>query len=218
MLIAGIDEAGRGPCLGPMVLAVTTIQKKDEEKLIGLGVKDSKQLSLGERQRQFSEIKKLVEEFNFVKVDAAEIDCLMDRKSLNEVEAMRIGYLLTYLKRKPDAIYVDSPDIIAGNFAKRIRKYISFDCIIKTEHKADENFPIVSAASIIAKVERDNEIERLSRTYGNIGSGYPSDEITIKFIKDYLQQYNSLPPIVRKNWLTSQRLLDEKYQKKLVDW
>ncbi len=217
MLIAGIDEAGRGPCLGPMVLAVTSIEKSNEEKLIELGVKDSKLLSPKERQRQYSEIKKLVKEFFLTKITAEEIDSLRDRKSLNEVEAMRAGFLLNSLKRKPEVIYVDSPDILSENFGKRIKKYISFDAIIKSEHKADVNYPIVSAASVIAKVERDREIEMLSKKYGDIGTGYPGDEDTIKFIKNYLHQFKSLPAIARKSWLTNQRILDERFQKKLFE-
>ena len=218
ILIAGIDEAGRGPCVGPMVIAVSCIEKNNEEKLAEIGVKDSKMLSAGERERQFAEIVKVVREFSFVKVDAAEIDALRDRKSLNEVEAMRIGGLLNGLKTKPELVYVDSPDPISSNFARRIRKYINFETIIKAEHKADANYLIVGAASIIAKVERDNSIRELEKEYGIIGSGYPHDELTITFLKKYLHQYNQLPVIARKSWLTTQRILDSKLQKRITNW
>ena len=143
--------------MGPMVIAVTCIKKNDEEKLSQIGVKDSKILSEKERERQFAEIVQVVSEFSFVRIDAAEIDELRDRKSLNEVEAMRIGQLLNGLKTKPDQVYVDSPDPISSNFAKRIRKYINFDPIIKAEHKADVNYLIVGAASISAASIFTNE-------------------------------------------------------------
>ena len=217
MLIAGIDEAGRGPCLGPMVLAVTTIEKKDEEELLKIGVKDSKQLSAKERERQFKLITKVANEFASSHIKAEEIDSLRDFKSLNEIEAMRIGSLLNNLQEKPSIVYIDSPDIIQGNFGKRIKKYVSYDLILVTEHKADVNYPIVSAASIIAKVERDNAIEELAKKYGNIGSGYPHDEDTINFLKKWLKSHKDLPDCARKSWITSQALLNDKYQKKIFE-
>ncbi|HLC79087.1 MAG TPA: ribonuclease HII [archaeon] len=215
MLIAGIDEAGRGPCMGPLVMAITLIDKKDEQKLIELGVKDSKMLSVKERERQEPQIKKIVKEYKSVHIGAEQIDELMKRKSLNEIEAMHAADLLNALSTKPDVVYVDSPDTVAIEFAKRIEKYISFKTKIVSEHKADVNYPIVSAASVIAKVERDGEIKKISAQFGQIGSGYPADEITIKFLKNYLLQNNDLPKFVRKSWQTISDLQEEKFQKKL---
>jgi ribonuclease HII len=215
MIIAGIDEAGRGPCIGPLVMAIACIQKKNEEKLNEIGVKDSKLLASKERQRQFGLIKKTVSEFGITKLSSQEIDELRDRKSLNELEAMRAAALLNNLKTKPDIVYVDSPDTIMAAFGERIRKYLSFDTIIKSEHKADLNYPIVSAASIIAKVERDNEIKSYAKEFGELGTGYSSDERTIVFLKKYVEEFNELPQIARKSWCTSQKILDEKFQKKL---
>ena len=218
MLIAGIDEAGRGPCVGPLVMAVTCIEKKNEQSLFDLGVRDSKLILKKKREDFFPKIKKLVTEYNISKITATKLDVLMIRKSLNEIEAMMAGELLNSLKKKPDLVYVDSPDTLEANFAVRIKKYISFDTIIKAEHKADINYPVVSAASIIAKVTRDKEIEKLEKTYGKIGSGYSHDERTITFLKKYLHENNSLPNIVRKSWVTTQNILKEKYQKKIVNW
>src|SRR3989344_1715107 len=215
MLIAGIDEAGRGPCMGPLVMAITLIDKKDEQKLIELGVKDSKMLSVKERERQEPQIKKIVKEYKSVHIGAEQINELMKRKSLNEIEAMHAADLLNALSTKPDVVYVDSPDTVAIEFAKRIEKYISFKTKIVSEHKADVNYPIVSAASVIAKVERDGEIKKISAQFGQIGSGYPADEITIKFLKNYLLQNNDLPKFVRKSWQTISDLQEEKFQKKL---
>src|SRR3989344_2166030 len=107
MIIAGVDEAGRGPCVGPMVLAVACIEKKNEEQLSKIGVKDSKLLSPKQRDRLYKQIAGILTESFSTKVQANEIDSLRDRKSLNEVEAMRIGFILNSLKVKPDVVYVD---------------------------------------------------------------------------------------------------------------
>ncbi len=215
MLIAGVDEAGRGPCLGPMVLSIATIEKSEEEVLREIGVRDSKLLTVEQRLEQIVQIKPALKEFHSTAVEAHEIDSLRDKISLNEIEAMRVGVLLNRLKKKPDIVYVDSPDIIQENFGKRIRKYISFDTILKTEHKADINYPIVSAASIIAKVERDKRIEKLSKKFGKIGSGYSHDEVTVSFLKDFISKNKCLPEIARKSWITSQRMLESEFQTSL---
>lgn len=215
MLIAGIDEAGRGSCLGPLVIAIALIEKKDEEKLIESGVKDSKLLTARQRNEMLAEIKRSVKEFSFTAVFPEELDLLMDRKSLNEIEAMRMGLLLNNLESKPAVVYVDAVDPIQENFSKRLKKYTSFKTIIKSEHKADERHPIVSAASIIAKVQRDLEIKKLEEEFGQLGSGYSHDEKTIAFIKKYLKQHKKLPSIARRSWDTSQKLLNERFQRKL---
>ncbi|MBS3063373.1 MAG: ribonuclease HII [Candidatus Diapherotrites archaeon] len=218
MLIAGIDEAGRGPAIGPMVLAVASIEKGDEERLVEMGVTDSKLLSPAKREAFYPQIKALCRETLSTQIAAQEIDELRERQSLNEIEAMRIGWLLNNLHVKPDVVYVDAPDVIQENFGKRIERYCDFSVKIVSEHKADLNYPICGAASVIAKVERDEEIKKLAKTYGEMGSGYPHDEVTIRFIKNWLQQNNKLPDFVRKSWDTNQRLLNERFQKKLHSW
>ncbi|MFH0954545.1 MAG: ribonuclease HII [Candidatus Micrarchaeota archaeon] len=215
MIIAGVDEAGRGPVLGPMVLAVCTIDKNREEELIELGVKDSKQLTQAERERQFPKIKEIAAEFLTCHIHPAELDKLMNRKSLNEIEAMKIGFLLNSLKTKPELVIIDSPDTIAENFGKRIQKYLNFETKLKCEHKADVNYPIVSAASVLAKVERDLEIKKLSAIHGKIGSGYSHDPDTRKFLEEYIQKNEFPPEFCRKQWMTTQNMLDAKKQQKL---
>lgn len=215
MLIAGIDEAGRGPCLGPLVLAIAMVEKSDEEKLTSLGVKDSKQLSAQERERQFPRIKRITRESHCIHISPQEIDELMTRRSLNEIEAMYAARLIDMLGEKPEVIFVDSPDVVMSEFAKRIKKYTSCASRIVSEHKADQNYPVVSAASVIAKVERDGVIKKIAQEYGELGSGYPGDEATIMFLKKYLLQHSVLPPFVRKSWQTIGALESERFQKKL---
>jgi len=218
MLIAGVDEAGRGPAIGPMVLSIATIEKKEEERLKKLGVKDSKLLNEKERQRQRKELPSILKEYKTVHIKAREIDTLRDRKSLNEIEAMRVGYLLNKLETKPDIAYVDSPDPIAKNFGERIKKYISFDLKIQAEHKADITYPIVSAASIIAKTSRDAAIKRLCKKHGDMGSGYPHDPNTIAFLCNWVKKNKSLPDFARKSWETNKNIFNNEFQKKLQDY
>jgi len=218
MLVAGIDEAGRGPAIGPMVLAVACIEKRDEERLLELKVDDSKKIAPDVRKELFSSLQKILSEIGFAEVSAQEIDSLRDRKSLNEIEAMRIGYLLNNLKQKPEIVFIDACDTKQENFGKRVKKYLAFDTIIKSEHKADEKYPVVSAASILAKVQRDAAIEELRKKHGDVGSGYSHDPITIKFLNAWLQKNNSLPEFARKSWETNIKMLDKKFQKKLEEW
>jgi len=216
MLIAGIDEAGRGPCIGPLVMAVTSIDKEKEHELINLGVKDSKLLSEKQREKFAKEIKTIVHEYALISISAKEIDTLRIHKSLNEIEAMKAAKLLINSKSTPDVVYVDSPDTVMAEFGKRIQNYLSFKTKIVSEHKADFNYPICSAASILAKVERDRAIKKLAKEFGPMGSGYPGDENTIKFLRNYLLQNNTMPEFARKSWQTIANLESERFQKKII--
>jgi len=199
-----------------MVMAVAVIEKSREAELLELGVKDSKLLSEKERNRQLPEIKKIAREFASVHISPKELDMHMARYSLNEIEAMKAAHLLNMLKEKPEVVYIDSPDTVQSNFAVRIKRYLDFDAILRAEHRADMNYPVVSAASVIAKVERDREIAKLAKKHGEIGSGYSHDEVTIKFIERHLKEHGKLPDFVRKAWETNKRLLNERLQTKLV--
>jgi len=218
IFIAGIDEAGRGPILGPLVIAGVLANKEQEEMLIEMGVKDSKELKPATRKKLAEKIKKTVEAYSIIKITASELNELMPRKSLNEIEAMKTAQILDELKPKPDIAIVDAPDIIEENYAKRIRKYLCASVVIKSEHFADSKYPIVGAASILAKVERDAEIDELKKEFGNIGSGYWHDEDTKNFVEAYIKSYNKLPPFARIYWEPSVRMLNEKRQKKLLDF
>lgn len=218
MLIAGVDEAGRGPAIGPMVLAVAVVSSEKEDVLHELGARDSKLIPEPERERLYPLMKQNLSAFATYHLSAPEMDALMERDSLNEIEAMKIGSLLNDLPEKPELVYVDSPDPVASNFARRIENYISYKPKIIAEHKADVNYPIVSAASILAKVERDDVIKKIQAQYdsfGDIGSGYSHDERTITFLKKYLSMHQVLPDCARQKWGTNVRLMDARYQTKL---
>ncbi|MCX6803369.1 MAG: ribonuclease HII [Candidatus Diapherotrites archaeon] len=212
MLIAGIDEAGRGPCFGPMVITLAVCDKSVEKELKKMGVKDSKLLLPNKRKSLIEDIKKMIVEEKTSIIKPLKINDLMAQYSLNEIEAMEIGELINSLKETPEIVYIDSPDAVKGAFEKRIRKYLNKErqkIKIIAENKADVNYVIVGAASIIAKVTRDDSIEELAEKYGDFGSGYPSDPKTKKYLKEYVSEHKKLPPFSRIFWSTCTKALEE---------
>ncbi|MHA1594508.1 MAG: ribonuclease HII [Candidatus Baldrarchaeia archaeon] len=210
MYIAGIDEAGRGPVIGPMVIAGVLITEEDLGKLAKLNVRDSKMLSRSRRIKLAEEILRIAKNVKIIEVSPSEIDNAKGRGiSLNVLEAMKIAEIIISLK--PDIIYVDSPDIFPDRFAETVKSFLPNELkevTIVSEHKADAKFQIVSAASIVAKVHRDRIITRLKVKYGDFGSGYPSDWRTIRFLQNYVKQYHDVPDIVRKSWKTVRKILE----------
>jgi len=219
MLIAGIDEAGRGPCFGPMTITIAVAKKEKEAELKEMGVKDSKMILANKRKALIEGIRNVLHEEKTVVIEPLELNDLMAKESLNEIEALKIAQLINELSQNPDVIYVDSPDAIKGAFEKRIRKYLDTSrqkIKIVAENKADANYVIVGAASIIAKVTRDEEIEKLCEKFGDFGSGYPSDPKTKKFLADYVEKHKKLPPFSRIFWSTCTNALDKIGQQKLI--
>jgi len=208
MLIAGVDDAGRGAIIGPLVIAGVLLDEKDLPKLVELRVKDSKLLSPKRREELAVAIKKLVPKYHVEKLLPAQIDEVVNTRrklhKLNRLEAKTMAKVIETLK--PDVAYVDASDVLEKRFGEHIQEYLPFKVRIISEHKADRNYPIVSAASIIAKVERDKAITELSAKFGEIGCGYPTDPATIQFLEEWLRQYGSYPGFVRKSWKPAKRL------------
>jgi len=192
---AGIDEAGKGCVIGPLVIACVACDS--EEYLKSLGVRDSKKLSQKKREELAEKIRK-VAKIEVLKIPAEILDELMEKKTINEI--LKEGYAELINRLKPDVVYVDSPDVKPERLASQLKEMTSVEVI--AEHKADEKYPLVSSASIIAKVEREKEVEALKKIYGDFGSGYASDPRTVAF----LRQLKELPPFVRKRWKTVERL------------
>ncbi|MBN2102082.1 MAG: ribonuclease HII [Candidatus Aenigmarchaeota archaeon] len=217
-IIAGIDEAGRGPVLGPMSIAGVSIRKADEKKLIEIGVKDSKDLTPKKREELAKKIEKIAKDIFVINVAPCRIDnyLLYQKLSLNEVEIIRfadIGDLL-----RSDKLYVDSPEVKTDKFANKLKAKMEYkNTEITAENKADSKYPVVSAASIIAKVARDAEMEKLRKEFGVRGSGYPSDEETISWMKEYLDKNGKFPEkgLVRFSWDTTKKMLAERKQSRL---
>jgi ribonuclease HII len=201
-MICGIDEAGRGPVIGPLVVAGVLLDEKEIKALVELRVRDSKLLSPKMRRSLYKEINKLAT-CNTIKIPANELDKLMSRHSLNKIEARYFAAIIE--KTSPSKAYIDAADVSCRNFEQMITGKLKFPPQLIVEHKADEKYPIVAAASIVAKVERDREIKRLHKTYGDFGSGYASDEKTQRFLERYFKEHRSFPECVRRRWKTTGR-------------
>ena len=199
MDILGIDEAGRGSVLGPMVIAGVLVPEKMEKVLERMGVKDSKRLTPNRRTILSRKLKKMFP-YEIVVISAREIDDLRAQGvNLNEIEKNAMESIL--LKLKPEKAIVDAVDVKAERFQENLRLDTGLDVI--AEHKADDKYIEVSAASIIAKAERDDYIKEINKEYiksGGIGSGYPSDPTTKEFLSNYT--YDEMPDFVRKSWAT----------------
>ena len=212
MLVAGVDDAGRGAVIGPLVIAGVLVREEDLPRLKELGVKDSKLLSPHRRGVLAVEIRRIVVKFDVVKLSPREIDVVVNsgRKlhKLNYLEAQTMARVIEALS--PDKVYVDASDVLEERFKQHILECMSFKVDIVSEHKADRNYVSVSAASIIAKVERDKEISELAKTLGDFGSGYPSDPRTMKFLKECCEELDEYPDYVRKSWKPAKRVRDGK--------
>ncbi len=202
MRVAGIDEAGRGCVVGPLVVAGLLVKEENLPALVQLGVKDSKLLSAEKREALAPEIIKIAEKYIISKVTPQQIDCAVESKiklqKLNRLEAKTMGEIVMLLE--PDIVYVDAADVLADRFGQHILEASAFKTKIISEHKADRNYPIVSAASIIAKVERDNTIALLRNEYGDFGTGYLADPKTHNFLTEWLKLHADYPDIIRKSW------------------
>lgn len=213
--VLGIDEAGRGAVVGPLIIAGAMFQERDLVKLKALDVRDSKELSPARREELEDKIKDLAVDFVVVSISAHTIDEMRGVKNLNRIE---IDYMADIIKTlKPEKATVDSPEANTEKIKNEILgKLGDLKVEIVSENYADKKYPEVSAASILAKVVRDKSIKGLESRLGTeIGAGYPSDERTIKFLKWVLEKYKGYPEFVRKSWITSQRVRGEKEQKSL---
>lgn len=208
--ICGVDEAGKGPVLGPMVVAAVACI--DPQELASIGVMDSKILSPKRRQALFAMIK---ERFPFTVVirTAADIDHLRQEMTMNEITARAHAEVVRTLGCRE--AFLDACDVNEERYARTVGAFIGHPCKITARHKADQTYPPVSAASIVAKVIRDGLVKEYEEEYGTIGSGYPADPVTIAFLKEYIAVHGHPPVIARTSWATVKNLMKETRQKKL---
>jgi ribonuclease HII len=209
----------KGPVIGPLIIAGVTFE--DDSKLIDYRVKDSKQLSPSRREELAKIIKKIAINYEILVIPAKDIDDMRKIMTLNEIEEN--AFIKIIKKLKPETCYVDSVDVNENRFGRNISESIPFNINIISKHKADEIYPVVSAASIIAKSKREEEVKRISKILEEklnlqMGSGYPADPITQKFFRTWLDRFGNLPPHTRHSWKTSQNILKDKKLKKLDDF
>jgi ribonuclease HII len=215
----GIDEAGRGSIVGPLVICGILIEKEKVRRLAKLGVRDSKLLSPEQRTKLYSEIKELIKAYKVIKVSPKEIDERLEvGTNLNKLEAIKMAELINFLK--PKIAILDCPSTNPKSFLNYLNPYLKHKCKLIAENYADRRFLEVAAASIIAKVERDKEVRKIEKIVGRkLGVGYPHDPYTIKFIQDLFKKGGERARrYVRKSWQTYLRIRREKTQRKLTDF
>jgi len=232
VIIAGVDEAGRGSVLGPLIVAGVSIEDSKIPELVNLGVKDSKLLLPQRRRYLFKKIKELASEVTYEKILPKQIDRVVFRGEplyrLNYLEARAMSSVL--FKLRFDRAFIDCCDTNQARFGQLVSDLVAeregksftvgernplFDKIV-SEHHADRNYPVVSAASIIAKVTRDSYVKRLRKKHGEFGSGYPSDPDTISYLKKVYETSSQFPSITRLSWITIRRLQGEVMEEETV--
>ena len=197
-------------------MVVAGIGVSSEERLSDLGVRDSKLLAPKERERLYTQIRKRCK-IATVTIDAQEIDVIRNEMTMNACVARAHAQVIA--KLSPSRAYVDACDVNCLRYAEMVKAHHLFTgCEIISEHHADEKFIVVSAASIVAKVVRDRAIVKLGKEFGEIGSGYPSDPLTIQWLTGYIREHPSPPPIARRSWKTVGTLLAQKSQRTLLDF
>jgi ribonuclease HII len=199
----GVDEAGKGPVLGPMVAACVA----GPEGALPAGVDDSKRLSPDRRET----LAAAVRDHPAVAVGVARVgsdridDPATDMNSLTVVAHAEAVAAADAAGRG----LADAGDVDADRFARRVTDAGACPdgATVRAEHRADESHPLVAAASVVAKVERDAAVADIAAEYGDVGSGYPSDPTTRAFLRRYVDEHGRLPECARESWQTSRDVL-----------
>ena len=214
---AGVDDAGRGPIIGPLVIGGVVLPRECIKDLLSMGVKDSKLLTPITRTHLAERIRVLATRMSLREIQPKEIDDVVlhggKLRKLNYLEARVMAEVINELR--PSEVYVDASDVNEKRYGEDVRSFLTNELKtikIVSEHHADRNYPPVSAASIIAKVHRDLVIENLHAEYGDFGSGYITDPKTMRFLRDYRRLHDAYPPIVRVSWKTAKEIEDELVQ------
>ncbi len=203
MIVSGVDDAGRGSMLGPLVIAGVSIRHSMLRTLSDLGVRDSKRLSPKRREELYPKIIESAEDYCIARIRPSTIDRSVSKHQLNHLEAKYMAMVIARLGPNPS--YVDSCDVNTERFGNEVSR-LSRNSMVHSHHRADSRFVVVSAASILAKVARDRSIARLRRRH-DLGSGYPSDAKTVRFVREYIAKNNEVPGFVRASWKPVKRLM-----------
>jgi ribonuclease HII len=214
LFLGGIDEAGRGSVLGPLVIAGISFDSTKINELKEMDIIDSKKTSPKKRVLLFEKIFNLCESIFICKINCSTIDKFVNYNRLNKLESKFMTIIADNLHA--NKIIVDSCDVNPFRFQQEIKKnLINKEISIYSFHKADSDNVIVSCASIIAKVTRDNEIVKIQKSLGkDIGSGYPSDPKTIRFIHNEINVKGS-KNYIRFSWKPVKQIINKNIQTKL---
>lgn len=217
--VLGIDEAGRGPVIGSMFIGGFLVDEGDLVELEDLGVKDSKKLSDMKREDIRSELESVGDVF-LEEFTADKIDDLREVMTLNEIELKGFAELID--RAEPDKVFMDLPEPDGDRFIGKVKDLLDKDggkIDFVAEHGADDEYPVVSAASIVAKSARESHVKELQRKYGyDFKSGYPHDEPTIEFLERFVEEKDRLPEETRLSWSTAERILKKHRQGSLDEF
>ncbi len=215
---AGLDEAGRGPVIGPMVIAIVLLSKKAAKKLKSIGVKDSKMLTPRKREELAPLIMEMSDAYALRVIEPKVIDDFVSRNELNLLEAKVMADLVKEIA--PSFVIVDAPGRNAKKFKEVFKSMLTgLNVRVRAENKADKKFVHVAAASILAKVERDREIAKLREIAGyDFGSGYPGDQKTREFLSKVLEGFPFPKDKIRWKWATLQNIIEERRRTRLTDF
>lgn len=212
----GADEAGKGPVLGPMVAAAV----RAEPSVLPGGLADSKRLSPARREeldaalRDDDDVRVATAVVPVSRIDDPETD-------MNTLGVAAQAEALAAVADEGDDAVVDAADVSESRFGRRVTAALAAEGVtvsLTAEHGADDAHAIVSAASVVAKVERDRLVADLEAEYGDVGSGYPSDPTTRAFLADYVAEHGGLPACARRSWSTCEDLLARAEQSALDEF
>jgi len=216
ILIGGVDEAGRGSIIGPLVVAGISIRKSKISILRQIGVKDSKMLAPKARANLFNLIMDMADSLCINIINCTIVDNNVFLNRLNKLEAETMASVINSIQA--DKVYIDSCDVNPCRFKDSIESHLLLSSSssspsskpkLYSMHRADSLNVVVSAASIIAKIVRDKQIQEIRNTHHNIGSGYPSDWKTMLFIRGWVSKYKCAPHFARKSWSPLKKMLEE---------
>jgi ribonuclease HII len=235
----GTDEAGKGPVLGSMFAAAVRV----DPGALPDGVADSKKLGASRRETLAEAIRDRATATAVVEVPVERIDdpdtdmngltvtahadalaAVSGNGSSDQTDPPPTDAdgLAGETDQRGDehgvTAYLDAADTNAVRFERRVGKQLDGSLDLRAEHAADETYPVVAAASILAKVTRDAHVADLAATYGDVGSGYPGDPTTREFLHEFVGEQNRLPDCARTSWQTSRDVLAEQGQAALSDF
>ena len=179
--ICGVDEAGRGPVIGPLVMCGVLMDEKDEPKLRKIGVKDSKLLTPKQRESLFPKIKEIIKDYKLIKIEPEEIDKAVESEetNLNWLEAEKTAEIINELK--PEKALVDCPSTNIPAYTSHLKNLLKVDAKLKCMHHGESKNISIAAASVLAKVTRDMEIEKIKKHYKiEFGSLHFNEKVLIE--------------------------------------